>query len=212
MRSVDSVSQVQAKPWKAPAGAALCALALWLAAPLVHAADADRTLIAGERAGPIKAGMTRAELEQAIDAPISFETRPGPEGTDPFDVALIAAGTADAAEVEFSADGTAIRVVVTGTGWQTENGLKVGMSLAELEQRNGVPIEFLGFAWDNGGAVTGFMDGALQESLMGISLWLNYPGTPPRALTGDVFLNSTVDGLDKQQVRIERMRVDLVGL
>ena len=79
-------------------------------------------------------------------------------------------------------------VHVIGTAWKFENGLKVGMTLEEVEKINGKPFKISGFAWDYGGYAN-FEGGKLFGK---VSLRFN-PSTEeiPEYLMGDKELSST---------------------
>lgn len=55
-----------------------------------------------------------------------------------------------------------VRVFDHDTRWRLDNGIAMGMTLAELVKRNGRPIEYAGLGWDYGGTVTDLHDGALR--------------------------------------------------
>ena len=82
-----------------------------------------------------------------------------------------------------------IRVV--GTAWKFDNGLKAGMTIAEVEKINGKPFKIAGFEWDYGGYAN-FEGGKLAGK---VSIRFN-PSTEnvPEYLSGDKQLSST----DKQ--------------
>lgn len=56
-----------------------------------------------------------------------------------------------------------VSVREAGSRWRLDNGLRVGMSLAELVRLNGGPIRFSGFGWDYGGTVTAWNGGRLEH-------------------------------------------------
>ena len=51
--------------------------------------------------------------------------------------------------------------------WQSQNGIHVGMQLAEVERINGGPFTLAGFEWDNGGHVSDWRGGTLSRPLPG---------------------------------------------
>jgi hypothetical protein len=53
------------------------------------------------------------------------------------------------------------------SAWIAPNGLKRGMSLAEVEKLNGRPFTLSGFDWDYGGYVTDWKGGALAKPAPG---------------------------------------------
>jgi hypothetical protein len=51
--------------------------------------------------------------------------------------------------------------------WVAPNGVRIGMSLAEVETLNGRPFTLSGFDWDYGGYVTDWKGGALGAKIAG---------------------------------------------
>ena len=47
--------------------------------------------------------------------------------------------------------------------WQRADGVRVGLKLTELAERNEAPISFMGFSFDNFSSVTGWNGGRLQH-------------------------------------------------
>ncbi|WP_316359043.1 hypothetical protein [Devosia sp.] len=91
-------------------------------------------------------------------------------------------------------------------------GVRIGMSLAEIEIINGEPFTLLGFGWDYGGAA-GFESGALSN-LPGdclLSLDFDYGTSPPGVDTlpamGDKELSSDDPLLAQMQVKVNSMSV-----
>ncbi|GAB3377598.1 hypothetical protein [Lysobacter fragariae] len=54
-----------------------------------------------------------------------------------------------------------VRVFERDSRWQLDNGIAMGMTLAELVRRNGKPIQFTGLGWDYGGTVMDLHGGTL---------------------------------------------------
>lgn len=48
--------------------------------------------------------------------------------------------------------------------WLAAEGLTLGLTLEEVERKNGRPFELMGFGWDRGGAVPSWSGGALDAS------------------------------------------------
>ncbi|WP_333823768.1 hypothetical protein [Pinisolibacter sp.] len=59
-----------------------------------------------------------------------------------------------------------VRLSDTST-WVAPNGLKIGMTLAEVEKLNGEPFTLSGFDWDYGGYVTDWKGGTLGADIPG---------------------------------------------
>jgi hypothetical protein len=54
---------------------------------------------------------------------------------------------------------------VLGTAWKTDDGIRLGTTLKELEQLNGRPFTLAGFGWDYSGTVYGWNGGELGARL-----------------------------------------------
>lgn len=50
--------------------------------------------------------------------------------------------------------------------WEGPFGLRMGLSLTDIERLNGGPLRFLGFGWDYGGTVSHFLDGSLGRAFL----------------------------------------------
>lgn len=114
----------------------------------------DTLVIPGERVGPVTRRTTRQDLAKRfgaarlkdvqVDMGEGF-TEPGtrvelgPEYS--FDVVWADSGRTRAKEIRN-----------LGSGWRTPQGIGVGTSLAQLQQKLG-PFKLYGFAWDYGGTV-----------------------------------------------------------
>jgi hypothetical protein len=55
------------------------------------------------------------------------------------------------------------RVLDPESHWQRADGVRTGLTLAELAKRNGAPVKFMGFDWDYGGNVIGWNGGRLER-------------------------------------------------
>lgn len=57
-----------------------------------------------------------------------------------------------------------VRVFDAGSRWTLDNGVRIGMPLSELAERNGKPLRFYGLAWDYGGTITSWNGGAMAPA------------------------------------------------
>jgi hypothetical protein len=66
----------------------------------------------------------------------------------------------------------AVRVLDPESRWQRADGIRMGLTLAELARRNGAPVKFMGFDWDYGGGIIGWNGGRFERepSLGGITV------------------------------------------
>jgi len=82
------------------------------------------------------------------------------------------------AEIFFADDANqrgigSIRVIGDKSRWHFDNGLRVGVTLAELVAKNGAPISYTGLDWDYGGAITDWHGGRLEAMTK---------GSPPKSI------------------------------
>ncbi|WP_395730904.1 hypothetical protein [Prosthecobacter sp.] len=155
----------------------------------------DNTIVLGKRVGLIKPGMTATDIERAYGkGSLKQQKIPGAEGEE-IDGAKLFADTDRELEIVWDPDNEKKQVVfdirVMGKAWKFENGLKSGMTVAEVEKINGKPFKIAGFEWDYGGYAN-FEGGKLEGK---VSIRFS-PTTEniPEYLSGDKQLSST----DKQ--------------
>ncbi|MET0227035.1 MAG: hypothetical protein ABW187_11375 [Dokdonella sp.] len=65
---------------------------------------------------------------------------------------------------------SAIRVSGTQSRWQLDNGVHLGMTLAEMVRMNGAPISFNGLDWDYGGVITDWHAGTAASQPRGTAI------------------------------------------
>jgi hypothetical protein len=66
-------------------------------------------------------------------------------------------------------------VRVGGTSqWAVDNGLRIGMSIAEVEALNRKPFRLYGFGWELGGVMLDWLDGALSRLPGGCSIQMRF--------------------------------------
>ena len=135
--------------------------------PAVRPAEPAEEWVLPGNLGPL---TTRLELEARFGkSNVREETFDGPEGDGSYQVLVIFpddprkrlelvqdADNPDAPIVE-------LRISDPASQWHGPNGLRPGMSLAELVALNGAPISFYGLAWDYGGAVQDWHGGKLAN-------------------------------------------------
>lgn len=56
-----------------------------------------------------------------------------------------------------------LRVRASGSRWHLDNGIRIGMTLAELVRANGMPVSFGGLDWDYGGGITDWHGGKFTQ-------------------------------------------------
>ena len=93
---------------------------------------------------------------------------PGPEGESFRGVILFDADPARRAVLHYQDEQalrglTAVEVRGPTSRWRLDNGVAIGMPLAELVRRNGKPLRFYGLDWDYGGTVSDWNGGKLAS-------------------------------------------------
>lgn len=133
----------------------LCCTATW---------SQDTLIVPGVRVGPLAADTTEAELVSLY----------GRDGVIDHNFSIGEGYVCDGARIEIGDDQTldiAWRDRVNRSGisgitinseiWNTKEGLRVGLTLAEVERLNNGPLTITGFGWDYGGVVASWEQGRL---------------------------------------------------
>ena len=166
----------------------------------------DATIVLGERVGPIEKGMTLFGLKTLLGAGKVKPTKiPGPEGTELEGVRLFT-GTERELEIlldEESQEKEIIDVRIIGKGWKFTNGLKLGMSIAEVEKANGKAYQVSGFDWDYGGYAN--FEGGKMEGI--VSVRFSPTGEIDPSLSGDKQIPSTDKKLRSAKVKVTEISV-----
>lgn len=142
------------------------------------AAEPDFGIKPGVGIGALNGEMVRADLEAAIGKEQvterdfylgEGESAPG---------LVLYADSPEEVEVLLDDDGMVIlyRLAQKDSKWATKEGVKVGMSIQDLQTANGVPFKFTGFDWDYGGTVTNWNGGAFDGKDFLVVLGYNYDG------------------------------------
>ena len=169
----------------------------------------DRTIVVGERVGPIEKGMTLFGLKTLVGGgKVKPAKIPGAEGEE-LDGAKMFAGTEHEIDILFNPEGDEkeiLEIQVIGKGWQFSNGLKLGASVAEVEKINGKAFKLMGFNWDYGGYAN------LEGGKLGGKVSLRFdPGTAevPASLSGDREIASTDKKLRALNPKVQHISVFL---
>jgi len=132
----------------------------------------DRTIVAGDRIGPITRVTTLADLRHIYgDANVRVEDVDVGEGETAPGATVYPDDSLRRVQVAFrDSAGTVPRfVTVRGdtSAWHTEAGVTLGTRLARLTQLNGRPFALLGFGWDYAGTVVSWNGGRLAADSAG---------------------------------------------
>lgn len=174
----------------------LCLLfILFWAGTSVQAAEAlavTDLIVPGKSVGLLKPGMSAEEIIRLYgEANVKMTNIPIAEG-DTLEGAKLFAGTDRELDLIWK-HGDPKKIIsdvnVIGKAWIFSNGLKVGMTLVEVEKLNGKPFQISGFDWDYGGWVTDFQGGTLA---LGVGVRFTYGNRQiDEYLLGDKSLLST---------------------
>ena len=173
-----------------------CALAAVISAT---AAAQQPPVVACE--GPFGRNATRADVARVFGQDAVDQEVDGAEGKKRAATVLHPDDPKRRLEIVWS-DATARQrptIRITGQSeWSTANGVRLGMSLAEIARLNGKPFRLYGFEWDYGGRVASWQGGKLARPLAGgctLSLSLGIDDKTPPALldkvSGDTAYSST---------------------
>ena len=135
-------------------------------APSIPAAPAAGASFLPLEADVIGFTDTLATLQARHGAANVLATKvPGAEGEELDGWVLFPDDPARRGHVYLDDDGrpTMVRVLDASSRWQRADGIRMGLTLAELAQRNGAPVGFMGFDWDYGGGITDWNGGTFAR-------------------------------------------------
>lgn len=166
----------------------------------------DKTVIPGERVGPILKGTTLFGLKtlfgggQVKAADIDVGEGNTEPGTRLFE------GTDQELEILFNPEGDEREIFdirIIGTAWKFKNGLRLGLSMQEVEKINGKPFSIWGFGWDYGGFAN-FEEGPLAGK---VTLRFGVKGDIPDSISGDQMISTT-----NKKLRAAKPFVEQIGI
>lgn len=185
------------------------ALLLALAAGLAPAAAEDPAKADGSDrlacTGPFGADTSHAALAEIVGKDsIVFQKVDGAEGEKIGATVLFPKNPQRRIELIWADDkkrrGLANLRLSEKSVWIAPNGLKIGMSLAEVEKANGRPFVLSGFDWDYGGYVTDWKGGALDAPIKGgckVQVRFTVPEDAPEAAASAVSGDREIPSNDK---------------
>lgn len=176
----------------------------------------DTVVIPGDRIGPVRRTTTRQQLEQLFGA-ANLENEDvgmGEGETEPGTV--VNAGSDNTFTVIWTDENrTAVAGAINfGSAWRTPEGLGVGTSFAELQQKLGA-FQLYGFEWDYGGSVV--LEGTRLSKYYGTLILRVAPTEASRerspsdydAVIGDELFASTSPHFRALDINVEEMAVYL---
>ena len=132
----------------------------------------DRTIVPGDRVGPITRVTTLADLRRIYgDANVRIEDVDVGEGETAPGATVYPDDSLRRVQVAFRDSAGSVPRFVTIRGdtsaWHTGAGLTLGTRLARLTQLNGRPFTLSGFGWDYAGTVISWNGGRLGADSAG---------------------------------------------
>lgn len=176
------------------------------------AASPDWSIKPGFGFGVLSGEMDREAIEEKIgkDMVVERDFYLG-EGESAPGLALYP-DTPEEIEVLLDDDGFVIlyRQMQEGSKWATDNGIKVGTSIQELQAANGKPFKFTGFDWDYGGTVTNWNGGTFDGTDFLVVLDYNYEGPQmsqedTAVLLGDQEVVSDQPAAQKYEIKVAKI-------
>jgi len=173
------------------------------------------TFVPGRRFGKISKFTTGGQMSELYgdDVEPTTDIQLG-EGTRTGGY-LLYPGTKNQAEIMLPDEGSGIsrltvRIAGKDSDWRLAGSeLRIGTTLAELEEMNGKPFELSGYEWDNGGTVTDWKGGKLKD----IGVVTSYGGGGSgsrgidRSVIGDQLISSDNPALDTIGVTVSSVSI-----
>ena len=103
-----------------------------------------------------------------------------------------------------------IRLTKPNSKWSV-NGLKVGMTLAEVAKVNSNNFNFYGFGWDNGGFIYNWNNGTLADSLESIEVHLNLDWEKAGNKNIDNFMGDSVK-LSSKNKKLKQLGISVYSI
>ncbi|MCU0450706.1 MAG: hypothetical protein MUC97_12840 [Bernardetiaceae bacterium] len=166
-----------------------------VAAPPAPPAD-PHLIVPCERFGPVLTTDTEEALAQRLGATTLTRDTLWAEGEPQAMATVLWKGTPQEIEITWAEPAPPFKTIEMITAYHPAspyhyaNGIKNGSTLAQIQQLNGRPFKFYGFAWDYGGTFIGFGDGTLAQALPCFGGVIDLPS----------FEGEVMDELDKGQL------------
>jgi hypothetical protein len=162
--------------------------------------------------GPVAPRMPASAILAKFGREARRQILPGAAGTSTKAVVLYPDDPARRIVIAFWDDAqTAVASVTAGakaTAWTGPLGLHAGSSLEAVVAANGSDFALSGFGWDYGGYLTHAWGGKLTpRGGCAVQIRFGLPGRPPKAVAGELDLNSTLPAVRAAAPRVEQLSV-----
>ena len=142
------------------------------------------------------------------DANIAEGTDMFEQGTEERPYTILYPGTADELHITWQ-DRNRTRIhdlrYSNDGKWESETGVKVGTTYAELNKMNGKKISFYGFGWDYSGAVD-WNGGKLEKS--GLRVFLTPGNDPSNKFYGDKIIKATPEEIEALDLEVGSIAIN----
>ncbi len=128
------------------------------------------------KTGEITASMTKKDIvEKFGEESITEDEIEISEDGEEADATIIYEDTENELTIIWNENGTPAKLWFNewGAKWDVY-GIKIGLPIRYLQEINGVPFEFYGFNWDNGGLIFNWNRGDLARMLENDNLYLGF--------------------------------------
>jgi hypothetical protein len=114
----------------------------------------------------------------------------------------------------------AVRINQPNAPYTTENGIRIGTPIKDVEKLNGAPLGFSGFGWDYGGGCCNYNNGKIPQSLPCFSMQLAITDPEPEkkvseealmSVMGDQEVKSDNPVFDKVQASVVGLQISFMG-
>lgn len=175
----------------------------------------DYLIQPGKRVGPVKSGISEEKLV-LLYGPEATRAEVKTTGDQREPCTTLMSGSYDELRVTWKDEARtqvkAIYISHPEGKWHTQEGIHVGMSLADLTKLNRAPVSFYGFNWEYSGVISSYRSGALEKSSKHWYIVLG-PADPSKAkpilprFQGNKVFSSNAEGVVNLGLVIQRIVV-----
>ena len=157
--------------------------------------------------------LTKSELVKIFGKEnVSEKSEWFEEGTVEKKVTILFKESNNEIALNWKADSTLANIKLTkpNSEWSV-NGLKAGMTLAEVEKVNSKDFNFYGFGWDNGGFIYNWNGGILADSLENIKVSLQLDWEKAGNKNIDSFIGDSVK-LSSKNKKLKQLGITIYSI